>query len=156
MSSTSMHFECQDHLVSSMTLRIYIYIPFHESDIHTSVCVCVRVQLVVHTGMGSHPLAGGQAGRAGSPVQRSSPTLPRQTYLRACPWILARIAWGASFHFHVHLIFVLCHSLCLAQPGQDPRPCASSSFCFAGMPFLVSGVPLEPNCHSPSLPGLSG
>ena len=62
--------------------------------------MCVRA-----TSMGSHPLAEGQGRRVGSPVQRSSPTLPRQTYLHACPWILARIAWGAPSHC---LIFVLC------------------------------------------------
>ena len=80
------------------------------------VCVCATCCTYKH---GFTP-TWGQGGRVGSPVQRSSPTLPRQTYLRACPWILARIAWGASFHFHVHLIFVLCHSRCLAQ--QRPRP----------------------------------
>ena len=85
------------------------------------MCVCATCCTYKH---GLTPTCGG---RVGSPIQRSSP--PLETYLLARSWIRAKIAWGASSHCHVHLIFVLCHSQYLAQQGQDPHPYESSSCC---------------------------
>ena len=131
------------------TVYMTILIPSLPTWRVCCVCVCnlLYIQAWVHTHLP------GEGGEGGEPCPTPSPGK------RTC--MLANgssriVAWGASSHFHGHLIFVLCHSRCLAQQGQDPHPYASSSFCFAGMPFPVSGVPLEPNYHSPSLLSLSG
>ena len=119
----------------------------------------VCVQPVVHTGMGSLPMrllllsicmlclvhpVGGQGGGEGSPVQRSSPTPSQETY-PLCLLLGPRLgSWrGFTLHFQFHLISCCAIPIVSGSAGQDPYPNVFISSCFAGMPFLVSGVPLE-------------
>ena len=110
--------------------------------------MCVCVQPVVHTGMGSLPMrllllsicmlclvhpVGGQGEGWGALSNEAPPPHPRKRTHIVCSWVPEC----------VHLIS------CCAIPsvwlsGAGPLyPDVLISFCFAGMPFLLFGVPLE-------------
>ena len=99
-----------------------------------------------------HPV-GGQGGGVGSPVQRSSPTPSQETYplcLLLGPWVGS---WrGFTLHFHFHLISCCAiPSVWLSGAGPVPQRIHLILFCrYAGMPFLVSGVPLGSTFSSTS------
>ena len=122
------------------------------------VYVCVCVQPVVHTGMGSLPMrllllsicmlclvhpVGGQGEGWGALSNEAPPPHPRKRTHFVCSWVPEWAAGGASPFLFIFISFHAVPFLVSGSAGQDPYPNVFISFCFAGMPFPVSSVPLE-------------
>ena len=74
----------------------------------------------------------------GALSNEAPPPHPRKRTHFVCSWVPEWAAGGASPFFSFSSHFMLSGSA-----GQDPYPNVFISSSFAGMPFLVSGVPLE-------------
>ena len=107
---------------------------------HSSHCVCLNVAV--------DSFCGGTGGRSGEPCPTKLPhPISRNIPTFACAWIPA----GTALLGIISLTCISCHARPFPVSGpaeQDPYPNVLISFCFAGMLFLVSGVPLAPKFHS--------
>ena len=85
---------------------------------------------------------GGTGGRGGEPCPTKLPH-PRKRTHTVCSWVPEWAAGGISPFTFIFISFHAVPFLVSGSAGQDPYPNVLISFCFASMPFLLSGVPLE-------------
>ena len=79
----------------------------------------------------------------GALSNEAPPPHPRKRTHIVCSWVPEWAAGGTSPFIFMFISFHAVPFLVAGSAGQDPYPNVLISFCFAGMPFLLSGVPLE-------------
>ena len=79
----------------------------------------------------------------GALSNEAPPPHPRKRTRIVCSWVPEWAAGGTSPFIFMFISFHAVPFRVSGSAGQDPYPNVLISFCFAGMPFLLSGVPLE-------------